>query len=115
MFTIFLQMIINLILTIVIELFISLLLGVRKKIDIINIIFINCITNIILNYLINIISYFLYPNMFMIYFILVILELIIIIVEYIFYKRNLEYNKINPLILSIILNTLSFGIGLLII
>ena len=55
-----LQMFINLVLTIFIELGISLLLGIRKRNDINNIIYINCITNIVLNYIINILSIIFY-------------------------------------------------------
>ena len=109
-----LQMFINLVLTIFIELGISLLLGIRKRNDINNIIYINCITNIVLNYIINILSIIFYKNIFIVYVILGILEILVIFIEYIYYKNNLKY-KINPLLLSIILNTLSFTIGLFII
>ena len=101
-----LQMFINLVLTIFIELGISLLLGIRKRNDINNIIYINCITNIVLNYIINILSIIFYKNIFIVYVILGILEILV--------KNNLK-SKINPLLLSIILNTLSFTIGLFII
>ena len=113
MLNIFLQMIINLVLTVTIELVIGLILGIRKKSDIYNIIFINCVTNIIINYIMNIFKYFIYSNI-IIYIILVIFEVIVVLVEYKFYKKNLEYKKINPLLLSIILNILSVSIGLLI-
>lgn len=109
-----LQMFINLVLTIFIELGISLLLGIRKRNDINNIIYINCITNIVLNYIINILSIIFYKNIFIVYVILGILEILVIFIEYIYYKNNLK-SKINPLLLSIILNTLSFTIGLFII
>lgn len=113
MLNIFLQMIINLVLTVIIELVVGLIIGIRKKSDIYNIIFINCITNIIINYVMNIFKYFIYSNI-IIYIILAIFEVIVVLVEYKFYKRNLEYKKINPLLLSIILNILSFSIGFLI-
>lgn len=109
-----LQMLINLILTIFIELGISLLLGIRKRNDINNIIYINCITNIVLNYIINILSMIFYKNILLVYVTLGILEILVIFIEYIYYKNNLK-SKINPLLLSIILNTLSFTIGLFII
>lgn len=113
MFNIFLQMIINLVLTVVIELCFSLILGIRNRKDIYNTIFINCVTNVMINYIMNIIKYFVYSNI-LIYIILIIFEIIVVLVEYNFYKNNLEYKRINPLILSIILNVLSFGFGLLI-
>lgn len=109
-----LQMLINLILTIFIELGISLLLGIRKRNDINNIIYINCITNIVLNYIINILSMIFYKNILLVYVTLGILEILVIFIEYIYYKNNLK-SKINQLLLSIILNTLSFTIGLFII
>ena len=113
MFNIFLQMIINLVLTIIIEVSFSLILGIRNRKDIYSIIFINCVTNIVLNYIMNIIKYFVYSNI-LIYIILTIFEIVVVLIEYKYYQKNLEYKRINPLILSIILNILSFGTGLLI-
>lgn len=113
MFNIFLQMIINLVLTIIIEVSFSLILGIRNRKDIYSIIFINCVTNIVLNYIMNIIKYFVYSNI-LIYIILTIFEIVVVFIEYKYYKKYLEYKRINPLILSIILNILSFGFGLLI-
>ena len=115
MIKLILQMLINLVLTIIIEIGFSLLLGVRKRNDISNIVYINCITNIVINYIINICSLIFYKNVFIVYIILCILEIIVIYIEYIYYKKKLIFDKINPLTLSIILNTLSFTIGLFII
>lgn len=113
MFNIFLQMIINLALTIIIEVSFSLILGIRNRKDIYSILFINCVTNIVLNYIMNIIKCFAHSNI-LIYIILTIFEIIVVFIEYKYYKKYLEYKKINPLILGIILNVLSFGFGLLI-
>lgn len=106
------QMIVNLLLTIVIELSLGLIIGVRKKSDIYDIIFINCVTNLVLNYIINICSFFLYKNVMILYILVLILEILVVIIEYKFYKKNLNFKKINLLIFSIILNVSSFLIGL---
>lgn len=115
MIDIIFRMFINLVLTILIELEIGFILGIRKRNDINNVIYINCITNIVLNYIINICLFIFYKNILVVYIIIGILEILVIYVEFIYYKNNLKFNKIKPLLLSIILNTLSFTIGLLII
>ena len=57
----------NLLLTIIIELAISLILGIKEKKDINNIIIINCITNPILNIILLIINIIQKVNIIMIY------------------------------------------------
>ena len=115
MIRLILQMLINLVLTIIIELGFSLLIGIRKRNDINNIIYINCITNIVLNYIINICSFIFNKNVLIVYLILGVLEILVVYIEYIYYKNNISFNKIKPLLLSIILNILSFTIGLFIV
>lgn len=99
-------------LTIVIELIISLLLGVRDKKDILNIILVNVITNPVVvmsqvllylrfGYKIEIIG-------------VIVLEVLVVIVEGLIYRKVLNYKRINPLLLALILNALSFLIGVLI-
>lgn len=99
-------------LTIVIELIISLLLGVRDKKDILNIILVNVITNPVVvmsqvllylrfGYKIEIIG-------------VIILEVLVVIVEGLIYRKVLNYKRINPLLLALILNASSFLIGELI-
>lgn len=98
-----------LLLTIIIELIIALILGVRDKKDIINVILVNVITNPIVvmsqillylrfGYKIEIIG-------------VIILEILVVPVEGLIYKKVLDYKKINPILLSLILNVSSLLIG----
>lgn len=98
-----------LLLTIIIELSLALILGVRDKKDIINVILVNVITNPIVvmsqillylnfGYTIEVIG-------------IVILEILVVPIEGLIYKKVLNYKKINPFILSLILNASSLIIG----
>ncbi len=95
--------------TIIIELIIALILKVKNKKDILNIILINIVTNPLVvtiptymlvkyNYNTSIIS-------------LIILEILTLLVEGYTYLKVLEYKKINPFLLSLILNTSSYLLG----
>lgn len=103
----------NLLLTIIIELGIAILLGIREKKDILNIIVINCITNPILNYIMMVVLY-LTSNNLIIYSLLFLFEIIVIIIEYLFYRKKLLFKNINLLLLSIILNISSVIVGFII-
>lgn len=107
------QMLWNLLLTIIIELGIALLLGIREKKDILNLIVINCITNPILNYIMMVVMYLTFNNIIM-YFLFFLLEIMVIIIEYIFYRRKLIFEKLNLLLLSTILNISSVILGFVI-
>ncbi len=72
---ILIQMLCNLSLTIIIELGIALLLGIKEKKDILNLIVINCITNPILNYIMMVVVY-LTSNNVIIYFLFLYLILL---------------------------------------
>lgn len=98
-----------LLLTIIIELSLALILGVRDKKDIINVILVNVITNPIVvmsqillylnfGYTIEVIG-------------IVVLEILVVPIEGLIYKKVLNYKKINPFILSLILNASSLIIG----
>lgn len=102
-----------LIFTIIIEIFIAILLRVNKKSDILNIAFINIITNPALNIFLLIIR-FIFNLPIIIWIIVIINELLVVLVEYKYFKKVLVYNNINLLLFSFILNCFSFGIGLII-
>lgn len=95
--------------TIIIELVIALIIGIRNKKDITNVILVNVITNP----LVAIIP--VYFNIFyslkMRHIALIILEILTLIFEGIIYKKYLNYKKINPFIISFILNFSSYFIG----
>jgi len=98
-----------LLLTIIIELIIALILGIRDKKDIINIILVNVITNPIVVMSQTLLYIKFGYNIEMIG--IAILEVLVVLVEGLIYKKVLNYKKINPILLSLILNTLSFLIG----
>ena len=100
-----------LILTIVLELLLSFVLGLRKK-DLLYVILVNILTNPILNALSTLIYIKYYYKGFIIS--IIVLELIAFIVEGLIYKKVLSYKKIKPILLSLILNLFSLGIGQLI-
>ena len=110
---ILIQMLCNLSLTIIIELGIALLLGIKEKKDILNLIVINCITNPILNYIMMVVVY-LTSNNVIIYFLFFLFEIMVIDLEYRFYKKMLVFKKISLLLLSIMLNISSLILGLII-
>ena len=105
-------MLICLISTIIVELLISLLLGIRNKRDILNIVLANCLTNPLVVSITNIVNVYIGYNES--YIVLYILELLVVIVEGLLYKKYLIYKKINPFIISLILNLCSYLFGLLI-
>lgn len=101
-----------LVLTIIIELVLALILGVRDKKDIINVILVNIITNPIV-VLVPILIYLKFGNYYS-KLTLFILEILTVIVEGLIYKKVLKYKKINWFLLSLLLNISSFLIGELI-
>ena len=97
-----------LLLTILIEILVALLIGVRNKVDIINIIIVNIITNPLLNAIqINIKYYF---GIHMRNIALLILEILAILFEGVIYYRFLKCKKMNGFLISFILNLASYGI-----
>lgn len=98
-----------LICTIIIEVLVAYILKIRDKKDILNIILVNILTNPLVvsipifmlvkyNYKMRIIS-------------LIILEILTVIVEGLIYLKVLKYKKVNPFIISLILNLSSYLIG----
>lgn len=98
-----------LICTIIIELVFAIILGIKNKKDLINIILVNVLTNPIV---VSLPIYILfkynkeYSNI-----IFVILETMTFVVEGFIYKKNLKFKKINPFLISLILNLFSYFIG----
>ena len=98
-----------LILTIIIEVIIGLILKIKNKKDILNIILANIITNPIVVSIpvyINIKFGLLERNI-----CLIILEILTLFVEEFIYKKVLNYKKINPYLISLIINMSSYLIG----
>ena len=95
--------------TVIIELVIAVILRVKTKGDIINIILVNVVTNpIVVSVPIFImVKYGYHYRMISLY----ILEVLTVLVEGFIYWKVLNYKKINPFILSLILNFGSYFIG----
>lgn len=100
-----------LLLTIVIEITASLVLGLRKK-DLLNVLLVNTITNPLIN-CIHPLFLFKYGKSAQI-ICLIILEILVVLTEGLIYKKVLNYKKINGYSLSLILNILSYLAGLVI-
>ena len=99
--------------TVIIEVVFALLLGVRDKKDIMNIILANIMTNpflVIFSFMIKAKhgDQVYYPVLFF-------MEILAVLSEGYIYRKYLEYKRIRPFLLSLILNLLSYTIGLLII
>lgn len=101
-------MLICLISTIMIELIMSLLLGIRNKKDILNVILVNIMTNPLV---VSILMYITYNRLFNTTISIIILEILVILTEGFTYKKVLTFDKINPYVLSLILNISSYFIG----
>ncbi len=94
--------------TIMIELIMSLLLGIRNKKDILNVILVNIMTNPLV---VSILMYITYYRLFNTTISIIILEILVILTEGFTYKKVLTFDKINPYVLSLILNISSYFIG----
>ncbi len=94
--------------TIVIELIMLLLLGIRNKKDILNVILVNIMTNPLV---VSILMYITYNRLFNTTISIIILEILVILTEGFTYKKVLTFDKINPYVLSLILNISSYFIG----
>ena len=94
--------------TIVIELIMSLLLGMRNKKDILNVILVNIMTNPLV---VSILMYITYNRLFNTTISIIILEILVILTEGFTYKKVLTFDNINPYVLSLILNISSYFIG----
>ena len=101
-----------LILTIVMELLFAIILGIKDKKDILNVILVQVLTNPI----VVTVPYFIYiefgyiPYRVSIY----VLEVMAVLVEGFVYSKTLKYKKINPYLFSFLLNLLSYSLGLII-
>ena len=95
--------------TIMIEVGVSFLLKVRNKKDFLNIVLVNTLTNPIVVslpfFILLKFGYAYYQKTFYI------LEILAFITEGFIYKKVLKYKKMNPYLLSIILNLSSYFIG----
>lgn len=99
----------SLICTIIIELVVSIILGIRNKKDILNVILVNIITNPLVAVIPVYFNFFYSLKMRNIA--LIILEILTLIFEGYIYKKYLNFKKLNPFLISLILNCGSYFIG----
>ena len=98
-----------LILTIIMELGLALILGIRDKKDILNVILVQVLTNpivVTVPYLIYIECGYM-PYKISIY----VLEVLAVLTEGFVYYKTLKYRKINPFLFALILNVFSYSLG----
>lgn len=101
-------------LTVLIEVPAAWLLGVRDRVDLALTALINCVTNPIVNFLLLVVNLFAPGGGAARIAVIAVLEIGAVVSEGLFYRRSLAYRKLHPMLLSLILNGLSFGLGLLI-
>lgn len=112
MFNIFAQMAFNLCLTVVIETAVAFLLKVRNIYDILLVVLVNCITNPILNLLMNVLVYFVSFKNPIVFPVLIVFEISVVFIEGMFFRKTkVDCGKINPFLFSLILNGSSFAVG----
>ena len=107
-----LSLIISLCLTIIIEIITSYIMGIRNKEDINVVIWTNIFTNPVVLYLVNCVK--LLNNNLIYNIIVTIMEVIVVIVEFIIYKKYLNFKEKSPVFISIINNIISFSAGIII-
>ncbi|MBR6360828.1 MAG: hypothetical protein IKS04_03460 [Clostridia bacterium] len=107
-----LTMAVCLLLTVLIETAAAAAIGIRKKRDFINVVLVNIITNPVLVALTGIMSFFYGHEVYLV--IVFIGEIAVFVTEGLIYRKTLIYRKINPFLVSLILNGASYLSGLLI-
>ena len=100
---------IRLILTIAIEIGLALIFGIKKKSHILTILIVNVITQVFLNAMLNITTYFEGQLTAVIYY--VIGELIVLAADSIFYVLYFKTQKLKFALYAILANLISFGTG----
>lgn len=108
-YPIWVMLLICLIATILIEVTFALIFKVRDKKDLVNVVLVNIFTNPIVSsvpFAVNIFYGLMERNI-----VLAILEVLTVIVEGFIYSKTLKYKKINPYLLSLLLNVCSYFIG----
>lgn len=111
-FTLVRGLVISLLLTIVLEEITARIIGIKSKKDFITVLLVNILTNPVVVYSVYLYLIFIGKYQGVGYWILVaILETLAVLVEGFIYKRTLENKKINPYLISLILNVVSYSTG----
>lgn len=100
--------------SLIIEVISALIIGVRNKWDISMVGLINLITNPIMNsLLIPIRKWYGFEKLYN-YLIVIVFEIIVVVLEGLFFKKYWTKTKKNPFVISVIINLVSFIAGLVI-
>lgn len=102
----------SLLLTLIIELTTSFIIGIRNKEDIKVVIWANILTNPVVVFLANSIK--LLNNNLIYNSIVLIMEIIVVIVEFVIFKKYIEFKGKSSIFISTINNIISFSIGIII-
>lgn len=106
---ILLSMLLSFALTLLFELGLALLVGLRKPKDLLLAFLVNAATNPPLVLFLNLFSTYMSPP----WYLILSLEGCVVIAEWFLYRKRLEYVRIHPLLLSLLLNTVSYVGGLI--
>lgn len=106
------SLIVSLILTLIIELTVFFILGIKEKDDIEVIILVNILTNPIVVFCANIANIMCGGVTY--YIIVIILEITAVLVEAYIFKKILHFQKISAIKISLINNIISYGTGVII-
>ena len=106
------SLIVSLLLTIIIEISISFIIGIREKEDLKVIFWANVLTNPVVVYIANCVK--LLNNNVIYNIVVLIMEVLVIIVEFYIFKKFLNYKKKFPLLIASINNIISFSLGCII-
>ena len=98
-----------LIITIIIEVLTGLIIGIRDKKDLLNIVLVNILTNPVV-VAVPVLILLVWGSTAR-WISLAVLEILTVIVEGFIYFKVLKYRKINGFLVSLILNLASYGIG----
>ena len=102
----------SLICTIIIEVTLALILKVKNKKDLLNVLLVNALTNpLVVSIPVLVLVKYNYERSIAS---LIVLEILTVLVEGFIYSKVLIYKKINPYILSLLLNITSFLCGVII-
>ncbi len=105
------SLVISLFLTLVIELSIALIIGIKEKNDIKVVICANVCTNPVVVYIVNLVYYF--DALKYLGIAIAVLEISAFITEALIYKKYLKYNNITPFAISFLCNLISYGTGVI--
>ncbi len=96
-------------LTIIVEVIVGLICGIRDKKDIINVLLVNVLTNpLVVSIPVLVLIRYGVKNYYIVFYLL---EVLTVFVEGFIYLKVLKYRKINSFILSLLLNLSSFLLG----